>query len=1165
MEVDDDVYVWEEATYRVVNGEPEVLLFSRNYNDKFKTAVHVVKGFEPYFYAPAHERHYHHLITRYGPDVEIDAYGREVRRCYTRIPSDVPKVRDMVDGSGKRVFSFTDMADFLFEKRFLVDKGIKYAYKWDDQLGSPVPVEVPSILMPRIVYFDIEVLAPEDIMPLPNSPRFPVVSIQVKDSYTGKILVFTYGLPAKLAEDHLECFSERKLFQAFITYLKTIDPDIVTGWNISAYDVPYLVKRAQELGILINGLGRFGKPYAEFETETNKWNIKVKGRGTLDMIDAFKKLMIMKSQRESYALKEVSKDYGFPYDDYGPKLQRLFDNEEWETFLQYCRNDVISLETINNHPDVILFEFYENLRMICGTRIDDTLYNSKLIEMYLMHNRIKPMPTKNHSSEPKKKFEGAYVMSPPPGVHENVGTVDLAALYPTIMRAFPDETSPDIDHKIIDMLNTFVNKREILRELRKSGDNSSGTALREYAYKVLANSVYGVVGSPNFRLFKRECAEFVTSTGRTIIHYIQEQLINKYMKTVIYGDSVIGASEVKIYDENGNAQFVTIESLFTKVDYIKESKEYCNLDNIWVESIDNDGKIVLDKVSYIMRHLTQKKLYKLSISNCWNITVTEDHSLYSYAKWIKLCNNMMDRFELCKPDEIGNIYKNIIVRRNSIPSRNIESLGYDIKFYEYLGYHLANGSLIINKEKTKFYYGSISFGDDDVVLYNYFIPYLKENRFVTSELWKDKRGKNDYKYSGLKFIEFITDNIGHYHDKKVPQFLFSEKIENIQAFIRGYYTGDGTVMIRSGRPIIRVTCIHESILEDIQKLMYICGIPSSYFKESKSNSYKGKESGTYSHHLVVSDINKFKNEIGFLTPRKQDKIVHTFDYKISNEYDWTYTNKSPSIETLQSNCYVYDLSTEKYHRYFVNNILTHNTDSSMFSPISSPEEGLKIQDNLNKDLLTWGNERNAKVPFSLKFEKWYRTLIFKKGSGGKDVAKKKYCGHLLWEEGQVKNELNFKGIELKRSDQSKISKECLHTFLDLVLMQSKVDEAIAYVRETYKKSLAGQIPYRDASIPKMIRSVGNKSPHKRGIENTKNILHYIIPDGVKPRLLYLKGDINEICIDDELELDQSLVENIDWEQMTESTITKKMKSYIESLGHKWDVVIHGQTGLEKFQ
>jgi DNA polymerase elongation subunit (family B) len=579
----------------------------------------------------------------------------------------------------------------------------------------------------------------------------------------------------------MECGSEAKLFRAFQAYLKAIDPDIVSGWSVSQYDYPYLIKRAQTIGVSVSGLGRWGKPYTEYVKRKKKasWRSIIKGRSTIDMLEMFKKLMINKGQRESNALKEVSKDYGFEYVDYGAKLQRLFDDGGWDTFLQYCRNDVISLDLIDNHKDLKMYETYEYLRMISGTRLDDTLYNTKLIEMYSLHDGMKPMPTKhyNEDEEEEEKYEGAFVMLPPVGVHENVGAVDIASLYPTIMRAFPREASPDVDYKVIDVVNTFLTEREKYRQLRKDGDDSSKTAMVENAYKVLGNSVYGWVGSKSGRLFNEKCAEFITGTGRKINEYIRDCLLDKYGKKTLYGD----------------------------------------------------------------------------------------------------------------------------------------------------------------------------------------------------------------------------------------------------------------------------------------------------------------------------------------------------------------------------------------------------TDSNFFEIVMSPEEGLEIQDNLNQDLIRWGNEHDAKVVFSLKFEKLFKTIMFKQSSGKKGVAKKKYCGRLLWEEGRVTDEFNSKGIELRRSDQARVTKTCLFKFLGLVLMETKVNEALNYVHEVYKSSLNGEIFYRDASIPKMIRSVGNKSPHARGIENTKTYYHYNIPDGVKPRLLYLKGSIKEICIDDEFELDPVTIENIDWEQMTESNITKKMKSYIESLGYKWDVVIHGQTSLDRWK
>lgn len=926
INVDDDVYVMEECCYKVVGGLPEIVLFGRNYNDKFRTETHIVKGFRPYFYIPAYERNYHHLIENFDPTVEIDALGREVRKCYTKLPADVPQVRGL--------FSFTDMSDFLFEKRYLIDTKIKYAYKWDEKSQTATSYDVPKILLPRVVYYDIEVLAPETVMPLPAYPKYPVVSIQVKDSYTGKRLVFTHKVPQTNDPEHIACKTEGELLRAFSTYLEEVNPDIVSGWNAISYDVPYLVKRGMEIGAMIRKFGRLGNPYAAYEEETNSWNIRIKGRSTFDMLLAFKKLMIMKGQRESYALKEVSKDYGFEYTDYGPKLQRVFDAEDWGTFLQYCKNDVDALDLIDHHADVTLFEFYETVRMICGTRLDDTQFNSKLIEMKLLHDGIKPMPAKNRIYGGKKdKFEGALVLLPTPGIHENVGTVDLAALYPTIMMAFPDETSPDIDHKVIDMLKTFVTEREKLRTIRNAGDHSSGTALQEYAYKVLANSVYGVVGSPTFRLFKRECAEFVTRTGREIGSFIHKRIEDYGMKT-LYGDSITGDSEVNVRDGEFNLRRVRVDSLFTSVDYHKEGKEYCRLQDTFVDSMENMNQIIDDRVISIMRHYTEKQLYKVVLSCGNSITVTEDHSI--------------------------------------------------------------------------------------------FVFYPQKGNIATVQTKKLKGKYVIYKYS--------------------------------------------------------------------------------------------------SQAIQIS------------------KVVELIKLDKTEEY-------------------VYDLSTEKTHRYFANDILVHNTDSAFFSKIETAEEGLKIQDQLNEDLKKWGDERGAKVTFSLKFEKLYKKLIFKLDSSGKGAAKKKYCGHLVWKEGEVKDELNFKGLELARSDQSQLSKECLERFLRMALIEGNEFGAVNYVRDMYKKSMKGTLNYREMSIPRAIRKINTNSPHARGIENTKNGIGYIIPDGVKPRLLYLSSYPHEICIDDEVELPAYIIKIIDWEEMTDKVITKKMKSYIESIGYSWETIVHGQASL----
>ena len=73
--------------------------------------------------------------------------------------------------------------------------------------------------------------------------------------------------------------------------------------------------------------------------------------------------------------------------------------------------------------------------------------------------------------------------------------------------------------------------------------------------------------------------------------------------------------------------------------------------------------------------------------------------------------------------------------------------------------------------------------------------------------------------------------------------------------------------------------------------------------------------------------------------------------------------------------------------------------------------------------------------------------------------------------------------------------------------------------------------------------------------------NYIIQEGVKPRLIYLKH--GEICIDEDF--DVNLIKDIiDYNVMAEKTIKKKMESYIWSIGHDWNSLVLGQKSLDQW-
>jgi DNA polymerase elongation subunit (family B) len=172
--------------------------------------------------------------------------------------------------------------------------------------------------------------------------------------------------------------------------------------------------------------------------------------------------------------------------------------------------------------------------MIAGVKLEETLMNSRVIESIIMRAGIKPMPTKGYNKVVTESFEGALVMVPPVGLHENVGCIDATALYPNIIVGF--DVSPDVDHIIPKTIKTIMEERDVLRAIRLEGKGTEVMKNKETVLKYLANSFYGVIGWPKFRLYNVEQAAFITKTGREINEFLQGR-VKEYNLTPIYGDT----------------------------------------------------------------------------------------------------------------------------------------------------------------------------------------------------------------------------------------------------------------------------------------------------------------------------------------------------------------------------------------------------------------------------------------------------------------------------------------------------------------------------------------------------------------------------------------------------------------------------------------------------
>ena len=174
------------------------------------------------------------------------------------------------------------------------------------------------------------------------------------------------------------------------------------------------------------------------------------------------------------------------------------------------------------------------------------------------------------ANEVKGDYAGGYVFEPIRGLHRNIYVFDFQSLYPSIIKTFNvsidaylgtvaeigegkgitipvDDKSkravfsstekgiiPTIIQSVLDQRNHI--RFEIMPKLKKNSPEYWNWHYRQYAFKVLANSMYGVMGAGFSRYFKREIAEGITLTGQKVIQTMARWMEKQGFK-IIYGDS----------------------------------------------------------------------------------------------------------------------------------------------------------------------------------------------------------------------------------------------------------------------------------------------------------------------------------------------------------------------------------------------------------------------------------------------------------------------------------------------------------------------------------------------------------------------------------------------------------------------------------------------------
>jgi DNA polymerase elongation subunit (family B) len=477
-----------------------------------------------------------------------------------------------------------------------------YQYISDKYAEDEIKFDINKI---KLVTIDIEV-ASENGFPDPKSCDQEILLITIQDYSTKQITTWGVG-PFNNKQknvNYIECSSEYDLLNKFFYFWESDIPEVVTGWNIQFYDIPYICGRLSK--VLGEKRMKSFSPWG-LVTQNEIWVnnrqqtcFDIGGITQLDYLDLYKKFTY--TAQESYRLDYIAEvELG----------QKKLDHSEFDTFRDFYTNgwqkfveyNIVDVELVDRLEDKMkLIELAITMAYDAKVNFVDVFYQVRMWDN-IIYNYLKKrnivIPPKD-KTEKNDKYAGAYVKEPIPGLYDWIVNFDLNSLYPHLImqsnispETLVDERCPNVSvNKILNKEVTFENYKKysitpngamyrkdikgILPELMEKMYNERVIfkkkmieAKKEYektktkelekeiarcnniqmAKKISLNSAYGAIGNQYFRYYKLENAEAITLSGQVAIRWIEAKL-NKYMNKILKTediDYVIASDTDSIY------------------------------------------------------------------------------------------------------------------------------------------------------------------------------------------------------------------------------------------------------------------------------------------------------------------------------------------------------------------------------------------------------------------------------------------------------------------------------------------------------------------------------------------------------------------------------------------------------------------------------------------
>jgi DNA polymerase elongation subunit (family B) len=845
--------------------------------------------------------------------------------------------------------------------------------------------------------------------------------------------------------------TEAELIRAVDEYVREMDVDIITGYNIFGFDFEFLYTRAVINKVSLN--------FSRLQDHTSELMQKRLSSSALG--DNFLKILSMpgrfvfdlmkdiqrEKKLESYSLNNVSKVFiGDQKIDMTPKeMFRRFKEgnaDKLSEVAMYCVKDTKLphqlMDKLKTLPNLL------EMAKACWVPLNYLTERGQQIKVFSQASRKARelgfmIPRRRYDPRaPPEEYVGATVLEAQTGAYyKPITALDFASLYPSIMVAhnlcyssmvmdkrfanvpgveYEEFTVGDktfrFAQNVPSVLPTILTElKKFRKQAKKDMAAARGTPMeaiydgKQLAYKISMNSIYGFTGASKGTLPLVAIASTTTTVGRNMIEQTKNYVENNFPgANVRYGDSVTPDTALLVRI-GGVVQTKRIDELVSSYNVRDDGKEVAPLTDIevWTEN-------GFSRIQQVVRHKTTKNIHRV-LTHTGMVDVTDDHSLLRE-----------DASEISPKDAPVGMK---LLHGNCMDAFVATPCGITVAEAKVMGFFYGDGSC--GK------YGTGSKVKNTWALNNRNMDYLSEMQDLCpfpTRIFDTLASSGVYKLGAIGDVKGVVARYRSMfyngaREKVVPSEILTAPMDIVQAFWDGYYMADG-----DKSDLVTARCDN-----------------------------KGKQ-GTMGLYILAK-------RLGYnVSINTRGDKMNIFRLNLTRETlrkDPTAIKRNVSLGPTDG--FVYDLTTENHHFHVgPGEMVVHNTDSVMIEFDVGKREGKEAIE------YSWEiGERAAaectklfKAPNDLELEKVYCPYFL--------YSKKRYAAKMwVQEKGEMKMEkVDIKGLQVVRRDNAPYVRDVCKELLDVILESPNRDGAIELARQRADELMKGKVPIEKLTLTKLL-------------------------------------------------------------------------------------------------